>query len=160
MVILHNWIRSLTAASAAAAVAKQLTPAGPVKKVTELACAAMLLGVLILPALDLDMSSLALSMAEYRSTQAALVRDVEEREKQLLRTYIEQQCAAYILDEARNMHMEDIRAAVKVKWRDEHWVPCEARISGKMTAEELRRLSDCLTSELGIPEERQYWDDQ
>ena len=44
--MLHDWICSLTAASAAAAAANLLTPAGGVKKVTEVMCGIILAAVL------------------------------------------------------------------------------------------------------------------
>lgn len=158
MELLQNWIRSLTAASAAAAVAKQLTPAGPVKKVTELACAVMLMGLLLAPAAGPQMDTLALSLSEYRRTAATLTEDMEDRKKQLLRSYIEQQCAAYIVDEAQRIEIDGINVTVKTRWRDECWVPCEVIISGEAAEWKKEKIRAWLESELGIGPERQRWD--
>ena len=62
--MLHDWICALTAASAAAALAKQLTADANVKKVTELLCGVILTAVLLSPLVQADLPTLALSMSE------------------------------------------------------------------------------------------------
>ena len=157
MELLRNWISALTAASAAAAIARQITPSGPVKKMTELSCAIMLLGVMLSMVVKPDMETLAGSMSEYRRTTAVLTEDMETVERQLLRSFIEEQCAAYILDEAAKMEIENIQVSVSAKWRDENWVPYEAQITGETTPMARQRLESFIESELGISAERQYW---
>ena len=157
--MLHDWICSLTAASAAAAAAKLLSPEGGVKKVTEVMCGIMLAAVLASPFLRADLPAIALSMAEYRHTAAVLTEGAEEAEKQLLREHIEDQCAAYILREAHTLGAEGLHVTVKTKWRDENWVPYEARIEGTMSAGSRNALSAYMEAELGIPRERQSWDE-
>ena len=153
----HDWICSLTAASAVAAIAKQLTPDGSVKKVTEVLCGVMLAAVLAYPLAWADLTVLAESLAEYRRTAAELTLDASAAEKQLLREYIEEQCAAYILREAHNLGLEELRVTVRTKWRDENWVPYEARVEGTLSAVNRSVLSAYMEAELGIPRERQSW---
>lgn len=156
--MLHDWICSLTAASAAAAAARLLCPEGGVKKVTEVLCGVMLAAVLASPLLRADIPTLALSMAEYRRTAAELTEGAEAAEKQLLREHIEDQCAAYILREAHTLGAEELRVTVRTKWRDENWVPYEARVEGVLSAEVKNALGAYMEAELGIPRERQSWD--
>ena len=155
--MLHDWICALTAASALSALAKQLTADSNVKKVTELLCGVILAGVLTAPLLEADMPVLSLSLSEYRRTAAELTGDGEAVENRLLRQYIEQQCAAYILREAHTLGVEDIRITVKTKWRDENWVPFEADLWGSLSGEARNRLRAYMESELGIPSDRQVW---
>ena len=154
----QNWIRSLAAASVISALARQLTPPGPVRKVTGFACGVMLLSMLLSPVLRADPGVLAAASADYRSTAAKLTEDMEAQEKQLLRVYIQQQTAAYIVDEAQRMGAEDLKAEVLAKWREESWVPYEVSLSGTVSPEIRKRLSEYLRAELGIPAERQRWD--
>ena len=107
-----------------------------------------------------DEASFSLALDDYRRTVAELTDDLEEQEKQLLRTYIEQKTAAYILDEARSIGMPEPSVSVKVKWGDDSWVPCEVSIRGEITAEQRYRMSAYLAAELGIPAERQHWNDE
>ena len=60
-----------------------------------------------------------LFMEEKDMNQKRKPDDLEEQENQLLRTYIEQKTAAYILDEARSIGMPEPSVSVKVKWGDE-----------------------------------------
>ncbi len=156
--MLHNWICALTAASAVSALAKQLTADANVKKVTQLLCGVVLSVTLAAPLLEADIPTLSLSLSEYRRTAAELTGDGESAEEYLLRQYIEQQCAAYILREAHTLGVEDIHAVVRTKWRGENWVPYEAEISGTLSNEARNRLRAYMESELGIPPARQVWD--
>ena len=156
---LREWVRSLTGASVIAALARQLTPEGGVRKVTDFVCGVMLLSVLLSPVLEADLDALSTAAADYRTTAARLTADVEGQEKQLLRVYIQQQTGAYILDEARRLGAGELQAEVQAKWRDESWVPYEVTISGALSPEIKARLGEYLRSELGIPAERQRWNE-
>ncbi|MBR6114224.1 MAG: hypothetical protein IKQ10_03485 [Oscillospiraceae bacterium] len=158
MDILCGWIRGLVAASVTASLAKLLTPAGPVRKVTAFVSGIVLLSALLSPALKADTEAFSAALSDYRATAAALTDDMERQEKQLLRVYIEQQSAAYILDEARRLGLPDLSVTVRAKWGDESWIPCEVSLTGPAEAGPRQRMTEFLTSELGIPAERQHWD--
>ena len=98
---LHNWIAGLTAAAVTAAAAELLTPPGPVEKVTRFICGIMLVAVLLGPLASVDRESFSMSLAGYRDSVADLTGDLEQQQNRLVRSYIEQECAAYILDEAQ-----------------------------------------------------------
>ena len=160
MTFFRAWILGLTGASILAALAGQLTPEGPVKKVTGFVCGVMLAGILLSPILRSDRESLSRALAEYRQTEAELTSDVEEREARLVRTYIQEQCRAYILDEAQLLGITDLSCTVRAKWRDESWVPYEVTLITDAPADARRRLEDYLDGELGIPPERQRWNEK
>ena len=154
----RTWILSLMGASIIAAVAERLTPSGPVRRVTSFICGVMLAGILLRPILVLDRDELALSMSEYRSTTAEITGDWEAKENELLRPFIEEQCRAYILDEAQSLGLTGLDCAVRLKWRDESWVPYEITLKGHASESEMKRLGERLDAELGVPKERQHWD--
>lgn len=156
---LSEWIRRLVAASVIAALAGQLTPDGPVRKVTSFVCGVMLLSVLVSPAVKADLGILADAAADYRATAARLTEDMEAKEKQLLRVYIQEQTEAYILDEAERMGVSGLQVKVLARWKGESWVPQEASISGQISSQQQERLSDFLCAELGIPKDRQRWNE-
>ncbi len=159
MSFFHSWILGLTGASILAALARELTPDGPVKKVTGFVCGVMLAGVMLSPVLRLDREHLASALTEYRLTAAELTQDVETRENALMRTYIQDRCRAYILDEAQRLGISDLSCSVRVKWRDESWVPFEVTLRTAASRDLRRQLEEYLDGELGIPPERQRWDE-
>ena len=159
MNLLRSWILGLTSASLVAAAARVLTPEGNVRRVTEFMCGAMLACMLLSPALKMDRDAFSRALAEQRALTAELTEDLEGREKQLLRPYIQEQCAAYILDEAQRLGITDLRCSVRVKWRDESWVPFEVTLHTAAPREARQRLGDYLDGELGIPPERQRWNE-
>jgi len=157
--MLGSWIRGLLAASVLSAVAGQLAPAGPVKKVTAFACEIVLLAMLLSPVVHADRTVFSHALTDYRATVAELTEDLETQEKQLLRLYIQQQTEAYILDEAYLRQIEDAEISVRTKWGDESWVPYEVSIKGTFTPEQKAHMQRFLDAELGIPQERQHWNE-
>ena len=157
--LLHSWVSGLTAASCLAAFSKELTPKGPVRKVTRFVCGVMLALVLVEPLAAVDEESFSLSLAEYRKTVREITADAGEREKDLLRLYIEEQTAAYIVDEAQGMGIPELSAEVKAKWGDESWLPWEVHIRTEAAEEQRAKLSRRISAELAIPPERQFWNE-
>jgi len=156
MEVLRSWILGLTSVCILTAAALTLTRGGPLSRMTRFVCALVLTAVLLSPLLSPDMDVYALSLAEYRRTAAALTEDMGRTEQELNRLYIEAECAAYILDEARRLGLEG-RAEVRAKWRDNCWVPWEAELTLRGESGQRRKLSAVLEAELGIPAERQSW---
>lgn len=160
MTFVRSWAKGLIAASVLSAVCTQLGGRGATKKVMDFVCGILMLSVLLSPMLHADREAFADALSNYRAAAAALTEDAEEREKQLLRTYIEQKCGAYILDEAEAIGAALSEVTVRAVWRGESWIPWEAQLRGTITAEQRAVLGACMESQLGIPPERQRWNEQ
>ncbi len=156
MEVLRSWILGLTSVCLLTAAALALTARGPLSRMMRFVCGLVLTTVLFSPLLSPDMDEYALSLAEYRSSAAALTGDMERTREELNRLYIEAECAAYIVDEARSLGM-DGRVEVRAKWRDNCWVPWEAELTLIGDDKQRGRLEALLEAELGIPAERQSW---
>ena len=154
--LLREWIMGLCAASVITACAQSIVPGGAVKKVLRLICGIVLTTVLISPLAGPNQTDYALSLASYRERVAALTEELGETEKRLDRMYIEERCAAYILDEAHAIGLEG-RVEVSAKWRDDCWVPWEVKLYMNAAEEGRRCLAAWLEGELGITAERQSW---
>ena len=154
--LLREWIMGLCAASVITACAQSIVPGGAVKKVLRLICGIVLTMVLISPLTGPNQADYAFSLASYRDRVAALTEELSETEKRLDRMYIEERCAAYILDEAHALGLEG-RVEVSAKWRDDCWVPWELWLSMTGPEEQRLRLTAQITAELGIAAERQHW---
>lgn len=153
---LRQWIFGLAGASLVSACALSLLPKGPLERVTRLVCGIVLTLSLIAPLTDPDMGTYSLSLAQYRNTVAALTQETKETEERLNRLYIEEECEAYIVDEAQTLGMVG-RAEVRARWLDNCWVPWSVELFFPADAAQRQRLSGVLVAQLGIPEERQSW---
>ena len=117
----------------------------------------MLCGILLRPILSLDREELALALREYHSVASELTGDWEAKENELLRPYIQEKCRAYILDEAQRLGLTNFECFVRLKWRDESWVPYEITLTGNASDQVKKKLGERLDAELGVPAERQFW---
>ena len=73
-------------------------------------------------------------------------------------TIIERECAAYILDKADALGLAVSSAAVTARWSEEgFWYPWESRAACSESDRET--LSAVIEAELGIPAERQSWEE-
>lgn len=154
---MRDWITGVFAASLLASLALALTPEGRVRTVTGMTCGLVCALALASPLLRLDVGSLAVGIAEYRQQAQKIGETAEEEGKMLERTYIEEQCAAYICAKAEELGAVVDAVSVLARWDDEAlaWYPWQAQIDGPYS----RALSRSIEGELGIPAERQSWRD-
>ena len=152
--LLHDWVWGLTTAAVLAACANALCDKGAVSRVLRFACALLLLSALLGPFRGMDWEEYALALHEARESARALSGELEERNQSLERLYIEEECNAYILDEAKKLGLEG-HAEVRAKWTDKAFLPWEVTLRFGEEAD-LQALSALIEAELGIPEERQY----
>ena len=98
------------------------------------------------------------TVAEHGDAARAVAEGAGEEADRLNRTIIERECAAYILDKADALGISAADAAVTARWSEEgFWYPWESRVScpeGGRAA-----LSEAIEAELGIPPERQSWEE-
>ena len=153
--LMHNWILGLTAAAMLTACAGILCDKGGTAKVLHFAGGLLLLSALLGPLQGLDWQEYALALSEARELSEKLSGELEEKNRDLERLYIEKECAAYILDEARKLGLEG-SVEVRAKWMDSAFLPWEARLSFA-ESQARKTLSGRIEAELGIPEGRQYW---
>ena len=113
---------------------------------------------LLSPVVELDMQALPEAIARYGEAARAVADGAEEEADRLNRTIIERECAAYILDKADALGLSASEASVTARWSEEgFWYPWECRVS---CAEGGRAaLSRAIEAELGIPPERQSWEE-
>lgn len=155
--VLRDWIFGLSAAAVMASCAHLLSPKGGVEKVTGFVCSLMLTTALVSPLMKLDVSASNWSMESYRQNVADLARDLESQQNRWLRTYIEKQCAAYILDEAQVLGVTDGTAEVSATWDNGNWIPYTVSLKMTVTPEQKQKLSSWVVTQLGISEERLRW---
>lgn len=153
---IRSWVMGLVGAALLTAAATALTPAGRVRRVTELICGVVMILALIQPLAELDLTAYSMNLAACRQEMALYENDLAQTNDRLTRRIIEAECGAYILDKAQVLGVTVWSAEVTAKWGDEGcWFPYEVHLEAE-DQPGLDRLSQTIEAQLGIPEERQY----
>ena len=156
---IRSWILSLIGAALLCSLAMWLTPESRVKRVLRLACGAVMAASLVSPVLSLDMDVFSLNLEYYRSMAEDITSNAEEKTDRLSRTIIEERCSAYILDKAQVIDESVSSVKVTAKWGGEasSWYPYEVTVTTRPGGNDHSGVKKLIEAELGIPEERQYW---
>ncbi len=160
MGFVRSWLLGVTAAALVLALAEALAPEGSVKKVCRLAGGMALLLAAAGPVLEaLDGNLLAGAVEGWRDRSQRYERELEENNERFYLAIIEEETAAYVMDKARELGFE---CAVEVTCGyDENGVPCpwEVAARGQWAPEQRARLERLLEEELGVPAQRQYYEE-
>ena len=147
---MRQWLLGLAGAAVICTVAVELTPKGPVKRVTETLCGLALTVALLSPLTRPALGSYALNLAKYREAGAALTAQAEEVSRRLDRPVIAAELRAYRLDKAPEL----TDAKGELAWSTQGvWLPASAELWGEYD----RSLELCLEAELGLPPEKLRW---
>ncbi|MBE7016709.1 MAG: hypothetical protein E7420_00925 [Ruminococcaceae bacterium] len=151
---LRSWILGLAGAAIFCGLITELCPSGAAKKVLKLLCGAVMSIALVSPLIKLDMPSYSLNLAKYRNHAENISLSAKNEADSYSRSFIEEQCRAYILDKAVSLGIHVNDAAVKMKWNSAgFWYPYECIINGDYNAV----LADYIECELGLGADKQKW---
>ena len=83
---------------------------------------------------------------------------VREKNDRLNRLLIEEECAAYILDKARELNVELLDASVGLSWSTNgYWYPSQAVLVVPKGTGTSAQLADVIQTQLGVPLDAQTW---
>ncbi|MBR4954219.1 MAG: hypothetical protein IKV47_03720 [Oscillospiraceae bacterium] len=154
MTVIRDWIISLASSALLCAVLTEITPEGKVKTVQRTVCGIVMAVAFFSPLLNLRYESCSVELASYEKAAAAINADGEKIADTLSRKYIEQECAAYILDKAQTFGCDASGAEVQVRWSSRGvWYPVSAEIYASYNS----RLASSVSANLGIAEENIKW---
>ena len=148
---LRGWIFKLIGASVLSAIALSVTLSPKMKRVVALCCSFLAAAVLLSPLSGLAGSSFSLDAFREQGSYRAGV--LEQKNKELNRAVIEEQCRAYILSKAAELGAE-AEASVALK---EDLTPYSCRVISDCGGAVRFVLSETIERDLGIPLSRQYW---
>jgi len=155
---LHSYIKTLLYTGAICFSAILISPDGSTKKAVWLACAIAMAIAVVYPVTDINFEQYSKVIAEYRTAADKITNNAKEDSENLNRLYIQEQCAAYILDKADKMGIALTKVNVLAQWADEgYWYPVSADIACRCTQNEINTLSGIIESELGISKDSQNW---
>ena len=152
----EGWILSVVTVSMIVSVVRMVIPPGSIGKLASFTGGLLLLLALLWPLPEIRPKRL---LSDAGERQAELARRQEELSAQVqtrLQTGIAQETAAYISNKARGLGA-DISVRVDTRTSPEGIpVPVEAVITGDYLPE----LAAYIEQELGIPAERQVWNEE
>ena len=154
------WLLGVTAAALVLALAETLAPEGGAKKACRLAGGmALLLAAMGPVAGVLDGSALTRTVDGWRNRAQRYEEELEERNERLYLAIIEEETAAYVMDKARQLGFEC--AAEVTCGYDEEGMPCPWEVSarGAWTQRQREELERLLEEELGVPAQRQHYEE-
>ena len=111
------------------------------------------------PVLRVDGALFSNAIEEYRATGQSYEKILEEKNALFYQTIIEDAAAAYILDKAKEFGIS-CQAEVTFSY-DEDGVPSpwEVTARGRWTEEQRVQLSRLMEEDLGVPIQRQYYEE-
>ena len=160
MELVRQWLLGVTCTALVLAIADSLAPEGNVKKVCRLAGGLALLIAAVSPVLRLDREELSQAVSEYQASVQAYEKELEEKNVLLYQTIIEETTAAYIVDKAEELGIS-CQAEVTFAY-DEDGVPYpwEVTAQGVWTEEQLGQLCRLVEDDLGVPGQRQHYEER
>lgn len=148
---LRGWIFKIIGAAVLSSIALSVTLSPKMKRVVSLCCSFLAAAVLLSPLAGFSGASVsdagAGDRASYRSD------GLEQKNEELRRAIIEEECRAYILSKAAELGV-DAEASVMLS---EDGTPNSCRVTAECGAAVKYALSGTIERDLGIPGERQYW---
>lgn len=150
----RTWLTAVAAVTLLLSVVQQLVPPGSLREAASFAGGLILLTVLLQPLAALRGADLDLSFQDCRQAVEQQQTELEDRRQAELAALIESAAAAYISDKADSMGLA-LEARVTAEAADGVPVPVRVTLTGEKSGE----LSRWLETELGIPAERQVWNE-
>lgn len=160
MGLVREWLLGVACTAMVLAIAQSLAPEGGAKRVCRLAGGLALLLAAVGPLLRLDGGLLSQALEEHRAILQDYEKNLEEASNSFYQTIIEETAAAYIVDKAEEMGIP-CQAEVTFSY-DEDGVPCpwEATARGVWTQEGREAVGRLLEDDLGIPPQRQHYEER
>ena len=117
---------------------------------------AVLLAVLLRPALGADLSALTVSLEDWTEQVEQRTAELEQAQTNALAEGIEERTAAYISDKAATLGLTVTARVETETGEDGIPIPSAVEVDGPRSPE----LETYIAQELGIPPERQVWNGQ
>lgn len=154
MELVRQWLLSVTCAALITALADGLMPKGAVKQVGKLVCALVLLCAVLRPVLSVQLPDTGQLLCGLQGEVERSKAELQQDSEQMLKTLIEQECGAYIVDKAAQLGAV-CRAQVECQ-ADEAgiWMPRRASVCGQLNDAQRKELTAQVRSALGIDPER------
>ena len=148
-----RWLTAVISVSLLCAMAEALMPQGAVKQVGRLVCGLVLLAAILSPLRELDVDAGRRWLDSYLDSTGQWEAALKETVNRQMKTIIEEECAAYIVDKAAQL---GLRCTLRVECRETEeglYLPLRAEVCGPLSDSDQTLLIRLIAEDLGIPEE-------
>lgn len=154
---IRDWLIGIIAAAMLAALAGYLTPKGPISSIGKMVGGLGLMLCLLRPVAGVDLTSISQILTESRQNSGMYETTLEETNAELQQSIIEEQAAAYSMEQASAMGI-DCRVTILCQRNGtEVPYPKEALVIGDLSSGEKQKIQTMLETELAIAPECVYW---
>ena len=153
----RGWLLTVIGASLICALADALMPQGPVRRVGRLVCGLVLLGAILSPLTQLDLSRGQRWLEDYLASLDNREAELTETVNSQMKVIIEQEYAAYIVDKAAQL---GVACSVQVECalsEEGLYLPARVRVSGALTERERTQVAQMMEEDLGVPQSEQLY---
>lgn len=157
MEFMRSWILSVTVSAMIIAIAEGLMPAGTVKKVGKLTGGLVLMLGILQPIVRLDYDELFLAANSLQDITVETQVEHKESNNALLKSIIEKETAAYVLDKAQSLGYSCVVSVCCELGEDKIPYPDRVKVRGKLDEEQQKKISKLISEDLGIPKEKQTY---
>ena len=155
MAAARAWLTAVVSVTLLLSVIQMLTPKGSLREITSFVGGLLLLAVLLRPLGSVDLSAGSLDLSACRQTVEQRQAELEQEGQKELIGLIEAELGSYIWDKAADLGLT-LQVQVTVE-PDGSGVP--ATVAVELTGPKSEALSQWLETELGVPAERQVWNE-
>ena len=155
MAAARAWLTAVVSVTLLLSVVQTLIPKGSLREIASFVGGLLLLAVLLRHLGSVDLSAVSLDLAPYRQTVERRQAELEQEGQKELIGLIEAELGSYIWDKAADLGLT-LQVQVTVE-PDGSGVP--ATVSVELTGPKSEALSRWLETELGVPAERQVWNE-
>ena len=155
MEAVRNWLTAVVAVTLLLSVVQMLVPPGNLREIASFLGGLILLAALLKPLAAFHPERISLDFSDYRQAVEQRQAELADGQQEELRRLIESETATYISDKAAAMGLTlQVKVTAEAQ-EDGVTVPVAAELTGPKSQE----LSRWLEGELGIPAERQVWNE-
>lgn len=152
---LRSWMSTLVAVTLLLSLVQALIPEGGVRRIASFTGGLILLAVLLRPLLNVELLQFRLEWEDLRESMWEQQVNLEEETRSALAGRIAESTAAYISDKAAEMGLDAVPCVRTICREDGVILPDRVELPIPYSAP----LSAYIQQELGIPAERQVWDE-
>ncbi len=153
--LIRQWVLGVTCAALLGALAVQLTGKGALGQVGRLVSGLVLLWSVLSPLPGVDIARLTQPFLDAGTQTEQERRRLSEQTDVAMRTVIEQESGAYILDKAQRLGLENCRVQVSCRLKDGVWLPWSVQVSG---AGPSAPLTQVIQDDLGVAGDRIFYE--
>lgn len=152
---LREWLLSVTAAAILCALAQGLIPPGPVRRVGRLTAGLVMAAALLSPLASLKGVEPEEWLESWQPQEE--VQELEQQRDETMKTIIEEECSAYIVDKAAQLGAECRVEVLCAPEGDGAFLPWQVTVTGDLTSVQREQLTQQIQEDLGVPPERQQY---